>query len=546
MKSERLSASLKLLTTTLLITPLYAAPVWAVTLDNPACYANPKAKVSYDFYIANNTGASTLTLANYTLGSSDGNYYVDSSYNLVVPVIGSTIASSTASKFCFMDGKPFEGNFIYYQIGPSPISNGIPNPGSTYSFAIQQWGSGDSTVYLNAVPYSNTANFDNGEWQTGASGNCPNTAAVSMLDNDSQNLICNEDYLVYLVSSSLASGAQSGKEAAAYLAVSDNPSARSQGSQSVPVSSANLSSAAAVGPTQLASRLHDGKRWTVVRHGADQSLAGRVAALDGSDSRFLACHLISADGHADERQRLYTYACQTAPVCQTPYCDSNAWDAAFTVTLPGRLFQPRPGHPDARVTPPRISMTQQWPVSVSQSGWNRQITPDGATVLLNKVIDDHQWTIAKTGQQLHAVLTSSRNASTPPRFAACQTRPAENQHLQLDCTEALSCKSTPCTAGQWRSFPTITLPESLFDPAAAKDYDRVFNWISAGAPHLFAPYTGITQQDSEGFYRYYPNTGLTLRYNSADKSVYYVLGAGITVSVGLLRNNLRMAVAAGY
>jgi hypothetical protein len=191
-------------------------------------------------------------------------------------------------------------------------------------------------------------------------------------------------------------------------------------------------------------------------------------------------------------------------------------------------------------------MTQQWPVSVSESGWNRQITPDGATVLLNKVIDDHQWTIAKTGNQLNAVITSTRNSSTPPRFASCQTQSAENQQLHLDCAEALSCKSTPCTAGQWRSFPTITLPESLFDPAAAKSYDRVFNWLSSSALGLFAPSGGVTQHDGVWLYRYYPDTKTYLRYNILDGYIYYISAEGESIKAGRLQDYLWVATAAGY
>jgi hypothetical protein len=332
---------------------------------------------------------------------------------------------------------------------------------------MQFWGEGE--YYLNFSPISS--------WTT--SGNCPGetnwAAAISAVNTDATQTICNEDYILNIVTSFNVGG----NDAGATLSIMDNPAGNAGGSQSSSSSAASASAnsvrtlkaattAAESGRWSLASRIFNKTRWAVVRNPETLALNGMSYAEDGLHyGNFVHCTFINHDGNADIYSRQSTYNCQIAEPCTDGQCGPEMWRTMTeVVAIPGIFFdRPPTNNPKVKLLTPPVGgdgdIRKALELLPKVTARKINVTPDGKTTLISVNLLKQEWMMAYDGQQLFAAVP--HNQMGQPRFVQCRQTAATEKEVMMDCTEAYRCHYSPCTDDQWSPVSSITLAKSFFD-----------------------------------------------------------------------------------
>ena len=443
----------------------------ALTIPSGAnCYSNNDS--GYDTWIANNSAFGTLQAYYYY---SNGSAYYETgtgTFRTTPPASVAPVNSGSSNSYCYHDSGNYQGNWLAYSIGST-----------SYTFQMQFWGEGE--YYLNFSPISS--------WTT--SGTCPGetnwAAAVSAVNTDATQTICNEDYILNIVTSFNVGG----NDVGATLSIMDNPAGNAGGSQSSSssVSTASASSSmrstkaaypADSGRWNLASRIFNKTRWAVVRNPETLALSGMSYAEDGlQHGKFVYCTFIHHDGNADIYSRQSTYNCQIAESCTTGQCGPETWHAMTeAVIIPGTFFdRPPTNNPAIKLLTPPVSGDGDIRQSlVLLPGiMQRKIhqTPDGKIKLMSVNLLKQEWLIAYDGQHLFAAVP--HNQMGQPRFVQCQQTASTANDVTMNCAEAYRCHYEPCTDQQWSPVASITLTKTFFSAVTGNSDTLITGYYGA-------------------------------------------------------------------
>lgn len=414
--------------------------------SNANCYANNDS--GYDTWIANNSAFGTLS-ANYYYSNNTAYYETGTgTFRTIPPASVAPLNSGSTNSYCYHDSGDREGNWLSYSIGST-----------SYTFQLQFAGSSDYN--LNFSPIS--------KWTT--TGTCPGETDVSWMgvvtavNTDATQTICNDDYILTIVTSSGVGGSDAG----ATFSIMDNPAGNASGSQSgssmYATSAPSRSMMASAANYGVASRIFNKTRWSVVRNPETLALSGMSYAADGlQHGQFVHCTFDSDDGNADIYSRQSTYQCQVAAPCTAGQCGPETWRTMTEVVkIPGTFFdRPPTNNPNLKLLTPPVGGDAdiRKALELLPTVTERKIhqTPDGKMKVLSVNLLKQEWLLAYDGQHLFAAVP--HNQMGQPRFVQCNQTAETEQNVTMDCLEAYRCHFSPCT-DPWSPVAAITLPKSL-------------------------------------------------------------------------------------
>lgn len=286
-----------------------------------------------------------------------------------------------------------------------------------------------------------------------------------------RNVICNEDFIVSLVSGGLTYPVNDG----AVLTLSNNPGGIQQAWQEAlvnqPASAAKGLEANSSGTppksfdrVRMANRIHKGRRWMVIADPNQGTLAGIVTDEYGEDPpEIISCEALGRDGHPDRREEMTDYACDFRRVGE-----DDSEPSERTVTLPGSVTHA-----------PLMVVDGGGSSAARRAPTTGVLALRKATRVLAKLGTVHEadggdlkiWYAGKAGGHLTLVQSEAAEsvgilthhpASLSPSFVSCQRRSRDVRESRYACRVAASCKRSPCSEESWSAPIEVEFPNALF------------------------------------------------------------------------------------
>ena len=326
--------------------------------------------------------------------------------------------------------------------------------------------------------------------QSGAGAACPGTGvagasgptAKGITTNNkpavAQNVICNEDFIVSLVSGGPRSGCPGCYPVnhGALLTLNNNPGGLQQAWQE---SLANQPASATKGleanssgtpsksseRVRMANRIHEGQRWMVVADPNQGTLAGIVTDEYGEDPpEIISCEALGRDGNPDRREELTNYVCDYRRVG-----DDNPEPSERTVTLPGSVTQAPPmvdggGSAAARrALPTGVLALQRATRDLAKLGSVHEAGGGDLKIWYGGNAGGHLTLVQSEAAESVGILTH-HPASLSPSFVSCNRRSRDVRAARYACRVAPSCKRSPCSEQSWSLPIEVEFPNALFKP----------------------------------------------------------------------------------
>lgn len=121
-----------------------------------------------------------------------------------------------------------------------------------------------------------------------------------------------------------------------------------------------------------------------------------------------------------------------------------------------------------------------------------QLTPDGKRTLISKDVGPERWAITLNADDGSVTGNVFKSDGTEPSFVWCEFLGDDGnddpyaREVTFECSGADACPGPSCTAGQWTTLATVTLPGEFFLPpltsAAVLSPSGVVTQDPAGAP----------------------------------------------------------------
>ena len=317
--------------------------------------------------------------------------------------------------------------------------------------------------------------------QAGRGAPCPGTGvgqsgptAQTIFSNNrpanSRNVICNEDFIVSLVSGGFTYPVNHG----AVLTLSNNPGGVQQAWQEAlanqPASAAKGLEANSSGTpsksfdrVRMANRIHKGRRWMVIADPNQGTLAGIVTDEYGEDPpEIISCEALGRDGHPDRREELTDYACDYRRVG-----DDDPEPSERTVTLPGSVTYAPPtvdgGGSSAarRASPTGVLALRQATRDLAKLGSVHEAGGGDLKIWYGGSDGGHLTLVQSEAAESVGILTHHPD-SLSPSFVSCHRRSRDVRAARYACRVASRCKRSPCPEQSWSAPIEVEFPNALF------------------------------------------------------------------------------------
>jgi hypothetical protein len=235
-----------------------------------------------------------------------------------------------------------------------------------------------------------------------------------------------------------------GNDAGVTFSIMDNPAGNASGSQSgssaYATSAQSRSIMASAANYDVASRIFNKTRWSVVRNPETLAFSGMSYDADGlQHGQFVHCTFDSDDGNADIYSRQSTYQCQVAAPCTAGQCGPETWRTMTEVVkIPGTFFdRPPTNNPKLKLLTPPVGGDAdiRKALELLPTVTERKIhqTPDGKMKVLSVNLLKQEWLLTYDGQHLFAAVP--HNQMGQPRFVQCNQTAETEQQVKMDCLE---------------------------------------------------------------------------------------------------------------
>lgn len=404
--------------------------------------------------------------------------------------------SSTANNSASLSIPPHQKGDLYYYAsdhsasdqGTCAVSLDAASAGNLATFTLDfNYYDNDRSAFIVSFRDLNAGWFPTD--QSGIGAVCPGTGAAQsgptakpIFSNNrpavAHNVICNEDFIVSLVSGGPRSGCPGCYPVnhGALLTVNNNPGGLQQAWQE---SVANQPASATKGleanssgtPSEssdrvrMANRIHEGQRWMVVADPNQGTLAGIVTDEYGEDPpEIISCEELGTDRNRDRREGFTDYACDYRRVG-----DDDPEPSERTITLPGSLTQAPPAvdgggsSPPGRAAPEGVLALQRATRDLARVGSVLEASGGDPTIWYGGNDGGHLTLVQSEAAESVEIVTHHPDTLSPT-FVSCDRRSRDLRAARYACQVSAACKRSPCDEGSWSPPIEIEFPNALFKP----------------------------------------------------------------------------------